>query len=242
MTTPKLALVTGANRGIGKEIARQLGQLDHTVLVAARDAGRVRAAARALVDQGLDARPLELDVGDDASVAAAAKQVERDFGRLDVLVNNAGVIVSGDGPAVETTAEVLLATYDVNVAGVLRVTNAFLPLLRSAPSARVVNLTSELGSLALVGDPDGPQSAFRSVAYTTSKSALNAATVAFANELRDDGILVNAADPGHCATDMGGVDAPRTPAQGAAVAVRLATLGPDGPTGQVHADGGRLPW
>jgi NAD(P)-dependent dehydrogenase (short-subunit alcohol dehydrogenase family) len=183
-----------------------------------------------------------LDVADDASVEAAAKQVERSFGRLDVLVNNAGVVLPGDGPAVATPADVPLRTYDVNVAGVLRVTNAFLPLLRSAPSATIVNLTSELGSLALVGDPESSQSTFRSVAYTSSKSALNAATVAFANELRDEGILVNAADPGHCVTGMDGVDAPRTPAQGARVAVRLATLGPDGPTGQVHAEDGRLPW
>jgi NAD(P)-dependent dehydrogenase (short-subunit alcohol dehydrogenase family) len=242
MTNNDIALVTGANKGIGKEIARQLGGLGHTVVIGSRDEERGRRAAAELTADGIDARSVPLDVADPESVAAAVKQVESDFGRLDVLVNNAGVLLNGDGPALETPIELVRATYEVNVLGVLRVTNAFLPLLRSAPRARIVNMSSELGSLERVGDPASPWSAIRFVGYNSSKSAVNALTVAFANELRDAGIVVNAADPGHCATDMGGPDAPRTATQGAAVAVRLATLGPGGPTGEFHNEDGRLPW
>jgi NAD(P)-dependent dehydrogenase (short-subunit alcohol dehydrogenase family) len=117
-----------------------------------------------------------------------------------------------------------------------------LPLLRRSPAGRIVNLSSELGSLARVGDPDSDVHTTRMVAYNSSKTAVNALTVAYANELRDAGILVNAADPGHCATDMGGAEAARTAAQGAAVVVRLATLPADGPTGELHGEAGRLPW
>jgi NAD(P)-dependent dehydrogenase (short-subunit alcohol dehydrogenase family) len=236
--TQRIALVTGANKGIGKEIARGLGRLGHTVLVGSRDTGRGRTAAAELTAEGLDARPVVLDVTDDESVRAAAKQVERDHGRVDVLVNNAAVLAAGDGPAAEVSLDVLERTYATNVLGLVRVIQAFLPLLRHSESGRIVNLSSELGSLALQSDP----AAVRFLGYNSSKTAVNAITVGYANELRSDRIWVNAADPGHCATELGGLDAPRTAAQGAAAAIRLATLGPDGPTGELHNEDGPLPW
>lgn len=240
--TQKIALVTGANKGIGKEIARGLGLLGHTVLVGSRDPDRGRQAAAELTAEGLAAHHVVLEVTDDESVAAAAKQVERDHGRVDVLVNNAAVLAAGDGPALEASLDVLEQTYATNVLGLVRVTQAVLPLLRRSRSGRIVNLSSELSSLALQSDPDGRIAAVRLVGYNSSKTAVNAITVAYANDLRPDGILVNAADPGHCATDLGGLDAPRTAAQGAVAAVRLATLGPDGPTGELHNEDGPLPW
>jgi NAD(P)-dependent dehydrogenase (short-subunit alcohol dehydrogenase family) len=238
MTTTRTALVTGANRGIGKEIARQLGALGYTVVLGARDEVRGREAADELVAEGIDARAVQLDVTDPDSVDKAVLALDR----LDVLVNNAAVIVDGDGEAVGATADVLTRTYATNVVGVANVTTAVLPLLRSSPAGRIVNLSSELGSLARIGDPQSRAHAIRMVAYNSSKTAVNALTVAFANELRGTGVLVNAADPGNCATQMGGADAPRTAQQGAAVAVRLATLPDDGPTGELHDEDGQLPW
>jgi NAD(P)-dependent dehydrogenase (short-subunit alcohol dehydrogenase family) len=240
--TSKIALVTGANKGIGKEIARSLGLLGHTVLVGSRDPGRGRKAGAELTAEGLDAHDVVLDVTDDESVAAAAKQVERDHGRLDVLVNNAAVLVEGDGPALAASVELLERTYATNVLGLVRVTQAFLPLLRRSDAGRIVNVSSELSSLALRSDPDGRIAAVRMLGYNSSKTAVNAITVAYANELRPERIWVNAADPGHCATELGGLDAPRTAAQGAVAAVRLATLGPDGPTGELQDEDGPLPW
>lgn len=195
-----------------------------------------------LAADGIDATPQVLDVADPRSIAAAATRVGRESGKLDVLVNNAGIIDSGDGLPTATATEVLRQTYQTNVLGVAAVTNAFLPLLRAAGSSRVVNMSSALASLTLIGDPTAPEFQLQMLAYNSSKTAVNALTVMFANELRADGILVNAADPGHCATDMGGPTAPRTAAQGAAVAVRLALLGADGPSGELHGEAGRLPW
>ncbi|HET9139208.1 SDR family oxidoreductase [Actinophytocola sp.] len=239
MTTTKIALITGANKGIGKEIARQLGQLGMTVLVAARDAERGRAASAELTGDGIDARPVLLDVTDPDSVATAAKQVEQEHGRLDVLVNNAGIIDAGDqdGRAVADTFE---RTYATNVIGVMTVTRAMLPLLRKGAQARVVNLSSELGSVSLQSDPDGEFSGIRLYAYNSSKAALNMLTVMLAKELQPDGIAVNAVSPGYCATDMNDHEGYRTPAQGAADAVRVATA--DGPTGGFYGESGTLPW
>jgi NAD(P)-dependent dehydrogenase (short-subunit alcohol dehydrogenase family) len=142
----------------------------------------------------------------------------------------------------EIAADALRSGFETNVIGLVDVTQALLPVLRNADAARIVNLSTSLASFTQVGDPESRMSTVRTLAYNSSKAAVNMVTVMLANELRGTGILVNAADPGNCATDMGGWDAPRTPAQGAAVAVRLATLGPDGPTGESHADTGRLPW
>ncbi|MGH3375335.1 MAG: SDR family oxidoreductase [Actinoallomurus sp.] len=243
----KVALVTGANKGIGLEIVAQLAGLGMTVLLGARDQERREKAVAELAERGLIAHPLALDVTDQASVAAAAAEVEERFGRLDVLVNNAGV--SGDSAGQRPGAADLAVTrqvFEVNVFGVIAVTEAMLPLLRRSPSGRVVNVTSSLGSIALMITPGTHQSKVPpSTAYRVSKTALNALTANYGKQLREEGVLVNAADPGLCATDLAkGIDRPvsRTAAQGAAVAVRLATLGDDGPTGGFFSDDGPLPW
>jgi len=248
--TTTIALVTGANRGIGLATARQFGARGWTVLVAARDAARGREAERALRAEGADARFVPLDVIDEASVAAAAELVEREYGQLDVLVNNAG-IVRADGSALpsETTLATLREVYETNVFGVVAVTNAFLPLLRKAPAARIVNVSSEVGSIAAMTDPQGALSELTSVPYPSSKAALNMVTAMYAKELRDTAIKVNAANPGYCATDFNHHSGFRTAEEGAEVSVHLATLPADGPSGllwgyQMDAGGGygTLPW
>lgn len=242
MDNNKIALVTGANKGIGREIARQFGGLGFTVLVGSRDLARGEAAVKELVAEGITAEAVQLEVTDENSVRTAASTVEQTYGRLDLLVNNAAIIPEGDTAVSQTDADVLRAAYDTNVVGLVLTTTAMLPLLKKAENARIVNMSSELASLTRVGDPESRMSTVLTLGYNSSKAAVNMVTVMLANELRGTGILVNAADPGNCATDMGGWDAARTPAQGAAVAVRLATLAADGPTGELHAESGRLPW
>jgi NAD(P)-dependent dehydrogenase (short-subunit alcohol dehydrogenase family) len=242
MSESKVALVTGANKGIGYEIARALGETGATVLVGARDEGRGATAAEKLVADGLAAVPLRLDVTDPLSIAAAAARVDREHGRLDILVNNAGVLLEAGQAPSRTPLELLERTYATNVYGVVAVTNAMLPLLRQAPAARIVNVSSGLASLALTSDPEGPYPDALMLAYNSSKSALNSITVTYANELRNTPMKVNAADPGYCATDMNGGSGPRTAAQGAIAAVRLATLPADGPTAGFFDDEGSVPW
>ncbi|MBQ0900435.1 SDR family oxidoreductase [Micromonospora sp. U21] len=249
--TNTIALITGANKGIGLATAEQLGARGMTVLVGARDAERGRAAQEKLRAGGADARFVPLDVTDAESVAAAAKLVEQEYGRLDVLVNNAGIAL-GDGllalPS-DTTTATLRQVYETNVFGPVAVTNALLPLLRRAPAARIVNVSSEVGSIAVMTDPASALFALTSVPYPSSKSALNMLTAMYAKELRDTPIKVNAANPGYCATDLNGNSGFRTPDQGAEVSVHLATLPADGPSGllwgfQMDAGGGYgvLPW
>ena len=238
--TIRTALVTGANKGIGYEIAAGLARLGYRVGVGARDAARRDAAVDTLRAEGLDAFGVPLDVTDDASVAAAAAQLE-EHGGLDVLVNNAAI--TGDAPQEPSTVrpDEVLRVVDTNVVGVIRVTNAMLPLLRRAPSPRIVNVSSTVGSLTLQtaqAEAVGPISA----AYSPSKSFLNAVTVQYAKELAGTGILVNAGCPGYVATDLNGHRGTRTPAQGAAVFVELATLPDDGPHGTFRDEAGTLPW
>ncbi|QIS08469.1 SDR family NAD(P)-dependent oxidoreductase [Nocardia arthritidis] len=250
----KTALITGANRSIGYETARLLGALDHTVLVAARDAERGTAAADKLRAEGADARFVRLDVTDADSIAEAATLVDNEFGQLDVLVNNAGIlgIVEGIDPRPSATEMATLReVFETNVFGVVAVTNAFLPLLRKAPAARIVNVSSEVGSLTSTMDQNGPLWPMAAVPYPASKAALNMVTTAYAKELWDTPIKVNAANPGYCATDFNGHSGFRTATQGAEVSVHLATLPADGPSGQLwgHLWGvgsgdecGVLPW
>ncbi|MET7965484.1 SDR family oxidoreductase [Micromonospora sp. NPDC005305] len=248
--TTTIALVTGANKGIGLATARQLGARGMTVLVGARDAARGREAADKLRAEGADARFVPLEVTDAASVAAAAELVEREYGHLDVLVNNAGIIrADGAGLPSETTLDTLREVYETNVFGVVAVTNALLPLLRRAPAARIVNVSSEVGSIAVMTDPEGALFALTSIPYPSSKTALNMVTAMYAKELRGTPIKVNAANPGHCATDLNHHSGFRTPEEGAEVSVHLATLPADGPSGllwgyQMDAGGGYgvLPW
>jgi len=238
----RVALVTGANKGIGLEIARGLGALGITVLVGARDGSRGRDAVAVLRQGGADAHHLALDVTDEVSVSGAARRVEADFGRLDILVNNAGVSIgSGRRPSEVAPADVR-RTYEVNVFGVVTVTNAFLPLLRRAPAARIVNMSSSLGSLARNADPGSGQGAVNLLAYNSSKAALNAVTLEYAKELRGTPIKINAACPGYCATDLNGRRGHRTATQGAVIAVRLATLPDDGPSGAYLDEDGTVPW
>jgi NAD(P)-dependent dehydrogenase (short-subunit alcohol dehydrogenase family) len=235
MTT--IALVTGANKGIGYRVVEQLAARGMTVLLGGRDQKRREAAAAQL-----GAEPIALDVTDPASVAAAAAHVHTAFGRLDVLVNNAGIAGTGAVPPSETTVEAVREVFDTNVYGVIRVTNAMLPLLLRSPAPRIVNVSSMVGSLAQQSDPAGRLSVIPpTVAYPMSKTALNAVTVQYARELAGR-VLVNAADPGYCATDLNDHQGWRSAAEGAAIAVRLATLEADGPTGGFFNDDGPLPW
>jgi NAD(P)-dependent dehydrogenase (short-subunit alcohol dehydrogenase family) len=241
MSEKTIVLVTGANKGIGYEIAAGLGALGWTVGVGARDEERREAAVEKLRAGGVDAFGVPLDVTDDASVTAAARLIEERSGRLDVLVNNAGV--TGGGPQEPTVVDpaAVRAAVETNVIGVLRVTNAMLPLLRRSASPRIVNMSSTVGSLTRQTDPDaetGPLSA----AYSPSKSMLNALTIQYAKELRDTNILINAGCPGYTATDLNGFRGVRTPEQGAAIAIQLATLPDDGPTGGFFEDAGVVPW
>ncbi|PWU59435.1 dehydrogenase, partial [Micromonospora globispora] len=205
---------------------------------------------RTLRDGGADARFVPLDVTDEASVAAAAKLVEHEYGHLDVLVNNAGIVrADGAGLPSATTLATLREVYETNVFGVVAVTNALLPLLRKAPAARIVNVSSEVGSIAVMTEPQGALFALTSVPYPSSKAALNMITAMYAKELRDTPIKVNAANPGYCATDLNHHSGFRTPEEGAEVSVHLATLPADGPSGllwgfQMDAGGGYgvLPW
>ena len=242
----RIALVTGANKGIGREIAAQLAALGTTVLLGARDAARRAEAVAALRAAGGDVHPLALDVTDPASVAAAAVEVERGFGRLDGLVNNAG-ISGGHAAQVPGAADLaaIRSVFATNVLGVIAVTEALLPLLRRSAAARIVNLSSSVGSLARMTDPGHYFARMpAALAYAPSKAALNQVTVQYAKALRPEGLLVNAADPGPCATDFtaGLPGITRTAADGAAVAVRLATLPADGPTGAYLAEAGPVPW
>ncbi|MET7393918.1 SDR family oxidoreductase [Dactylosporangium sp. NPDC005572] len=232
--TNRIALVTGANKGIGFEIARSL-VTDHgmTVLIAARDPQRGKEAAEAV-----GGTAVQLDVTDPASVAALAAEIDE----LDVLVNNAGILLERGAPPSGTPVEMLRETFETNVLGVVAVTNAFLPALRRSPAGRIVNLGSGLGSLTFTTDPAHVFAQNPLLAYNASKSALSAVTVSYANELRGTPIKVNAADPGYCATDMNHHSGYRTPVQGAIAAVRLATLPADGPTGGFFDEDGPVPW
>ncbi|WP_328471869.1 SDR family oxidoreductase [Actinoplanes sp. NBC_00393] len=242
MSEPKVALVTGANKGIGYEIARALGTTGITVLIGARNAERGTAAAAKLAAEGITAVPVGLDVTDPVSVSAAAARIEREHGRLDILVNNAGILLDRGQYPSGTPVQLLERTYATNVFAVVTVTNALLPLIRRAPAGRIVNLSSGLASFTLTSDPEHPFAQYPMMAYNSSKSALNAVTVSYANELRDTPIKVNAADPGYCATDMNQGAGPRTAEQGAIAAVRLATLPADGPTAGFFSEDGPEPW
>jgi NAD(P)-dependent dehydrogenase (short-subunit alcohol dehydrogenase family) len=246
------ALITGANKGIGFETARLLAARDMTVLVGSRDNLRGQQAEQALRDAGADAHHVALDVTDESTIEKAAAWIQSEFGKLDILINNAG-IARGDGTGrpTETLLTTLRTVFETNVFGVIAVTNAMLPLLRQAPAARIVNVSSEVGSIASMTDPDSPLWPMTSVPYPASKTALNMITAMYAKELRDTPIKVNAANPGYCATDLNANSGFRTAEQGAQVSVHLATLDADGPTGMLwgyiwRTDGtesfGVLPW
>ncbi|MWA02828.1 SDR family NAD(P)-dependent oxidoreductase [Actinomadura sp. LD22] len=235
MTT---TLITGANKGLGYETARRLIAAGHTVYIGSRDAERGRRAAAEL-----GARLVVLDVTDDASVEAAAKTIEADGG-LDVLVNNAGIEARLPDNAVpgaaEVTADMMREAFETNVFGVVRVTHAFLPLLRGSRAPVIVNVSSGLASLAKITDPATPAYAYPGVAYPASKAAVNMVTVQFAKAFPQ--MRINAVEPGFTATDLNGRTGTQTVEEGAEIIVRMARVAPDGPTGGYFDAEGRLPW
>jgi NAD(P)-dependent dehydrogenase (short-subunit alcohol dehydrogenase family) len=232
------ALITGGNKGLGRETARQLGHLGWTVWLGARDPENGMAAAAELCASGIDARFVALDVTSDESVAAAVASLS-DVTHLDVLINNAGV--GGSRTSVlETGPADFLACFGVNLLGPVRVTRAFLPLLRRAALPRVVMVSSGLGSLAVTADPERLEWTINSLVYPSSKAALNMVTTQYAKAL--PGWKVNAVDPGFTATDLNGHRGYKTVEQGAKAIVAMATLGADGPTGGFFDENGPVPW
>jgi NAD(P)-dependent dehydrogenase (short-subunit alcohol dehydrogenase family) len=228
-----LALVTGANRGIGLEVSRQLAQQGYTVLLGARDHIKGAQAAQLLLGEGLDVRFVHLDVADQVSLDRAQAEIEREFGQLDVLVNNAAILYDTWQHAATADLDVVREALETNTLGAWRMCQAFLPLLRRSRQGRIVNVSSEAGSLASMGGG--------TPAYNMSKVALNALTRMLAADLRRTGILVNSVCPGWVATDMGGHGG-RPVKEGAASVVWAATLPDDGPTGGFFRDGRALPW
>jgi NAD(P)-dependent dehydrogenase (short-subunit alcohol dehydrogenase family) len=240
----KVALVTGANRGIGFETARQLGEKGITVVAGARKLSDARQTAEKLKAEGIDAYGVQLDVTNAKDRAAAAKFVADTFGKLDILVNNAG-IASSDGLASRTSDtpdDELHRVYETNLFAVVAITHEFLPLLKKSAAGRIVNLSSILGSLTLHADPKSPIAAFKNFAYNSSKSALNAYTIHLAAELKGTAIKVNSAHPGWVKTELGTDAAPLEVPDGAKTGVDLALIGPDGPSGRFIHAGKELPW
>ncbi len=241
--TSRVALVTGATRGIGLETVRQLAEAGVHTLLAGRDRQKAVAAALTLQTQGLPVEAIALDVTDADSIAAAVREVEQRHGRLDILVNNAGILVDEFGRKVsEQGIDVWRKTFDTNVFGLIATTQAFLPLLHKSDAGRIVNVSSLLGSMALHSDPASPIYDFKVPAYNVSKSAVNAWTVQLAYELRDSRIKINTIHPGYVKTDMNGgegeIDAPA----GARTSVRLALIDDAGPNGGYFHQDQSLPW
>jgi NAD(P)-dependent dehydrogenase (short-subunit alcohol dehydrogenase family) len=252
MTDRPVALVTGANQGIGLQIAKDLVAHGFTVLVGSRDFRRGEAAA---AEVGPGAHALQLDVTDQASITAAAERVRREFGRLDVLIQNAAISNKSSRPrqSVEDYAKTtrpsnvsldeMRAVWDTNVFGVLAVYQAMLPILRETPGARIVNVSSGVGSLTTNSDPAFPYRAIFGPVYPASKTALNALTLAMALELEPEGIKVNAVSPGYTRTNLNGYQGTETLEEGSREAVRVALLGADGPTGGfTRWEGATIPW
>ncbi|HEU0175216.1 MAG TPA: SDR family oxidoreductase [Blastocatellia bacterium] len=238
----RIALVTGANKGIGYETARRLASQGMTVLLGARDEPRGKEAAAKLQAEGLDVQFLRLDVTDQTTHKAAHGFIEDKFGKLDVLVNNAGIALDiGQKPS-EVDMQTLRKTFDTNFFGAVAVTQAFLPLIRKSDAGRIVNVSSGLASLTLHNDPTWAGYPLKLLAYNTSKTALNAFTVTLAYELKDTTIKVNSAEPGYTATDLNGHSGHKTVEQAADVIIQLATLPADGATGGYFDDQGVLPW
>ena len=241
----KVALITGANKGLGLEMAKQLGEQGMTVVLAGRSIDAVNAAAKGLREKGIDAHALELDVTRDDHVARVADEIASRFARLDVLVNNAGAMLDGiwmGNSATSGSKKVLIDTFDINFFAVVSVTRALVPLLKKSPAGRIVNMSSIMGSLTIHSDPTSPLAGTKPFAYDASKAALNAFTVHLAADLAGTPIKVNSAHPGWVKTDLGTEAAPMNVDEGAKTGVFLATLPDDGPTGGFYHAGERLPW
>jgi NAD(P)-dependent dehydrogenase (short-subunit alcohol dehydrogenase family) len=245
MSDQKVALISGANKGLGLETARQLGKLGYVVLLGSRDALRGEVAARLLREEGIDAKVVKLDVNKQTDIDAAAAMVESEFGKLDVLVNNAGVMIEKGwtkNTTSETTLENLRATFEANLFAVFALTKAMLPMLKRSEAGRIVNVSSILGSVSLQATKGSPTYSTKLFAYNASKAALNVLTISLAHELRGTKIKVNSAHPGWVKTDLGGDAAPMSVVDGAKTEVELATLGEDGPTGGFFHNGKEIAW
>lgn len=240
-TDRRIALVTGANKGIGLEVARQLGKAGYRVLLGARDKARGLDAANTLQGEGIDVRFVTVDLSDAASLRATAADIETNEGHIDVLVNNAGIAVPGDGLPGDVDVDVVRRVFETNYFGTIAVTQALLPLVKKSSAGRIVNVSSGLGSISHNADPNWPYAAVKLTGYNASKAALNMFTVLLAAELRDAGIKVNAVDPGYTATDLNGNSGHQTIEEGAAETVRVALL-VDGPTGGFSNTEGVEPW
>jgi NAD(P)-dependent dehydrogenase (short-subunit alcohol dehydrogenase family) len=241
-TDKKIALITGGNKGIGLETARQLGKLGIMVLIGVRDEAKGEAAVTELKKDGVEARAVKLDVDNPADYEAVAKLIEKDYGVLDILVNNAGIMLDGRNETTKTSKDVLQKTFNTNFFAVVGLTQALLPLLKKSLGGRIVNLSSILGSNTLHATPGSFIYDAKTFAYDASKSALNSFTIHLAHELKDTKIKVNSAHPGWVKTDMGGEGAQLDIVTGAKTSVELATLQDSGPNGEFLHLGKQLPW
>jgi NAD(P)-dependent dehydrogenase (short-subunit alcohol dehydrogenase family) len=242
MSQTRIVLVTGANKGIGLEIARQLAEAGVTVIIGARDPERGRTAAETLAARGLTVEAIRIDLNDGNSITAAAETIRERYGRLDILVNNAGIVDAEDGPPTSASPEAARRIMETNFIGTLAVTQAMLPLLRLSAAGRIVNLSSSLGSLAVNGDPTSPYYSARLIGYNASKAALNMLTVQLAAELRGTPIVVNSVSPGYVKTDLTGHTGFMTPEEGARLPVEYALLGEDAVSGRFVEPAGETPW
>jgi NAD(P)-dependent dehydrogenase (short-subunit alcohol dehydrogenase family) len=238
----RVALVTGANRGIGYAISRRLGEQNITVVLGARDPNKGTEACSRLQGEGLDVHFELLDVTDEKSIKTAIESIRTHFGRLDILVNNAGIMIDGEEDARNVNQETIQKTMQTNVMGPLMLCQCCIPLMQAGGYGRIVNMASRLGSLTDMADPGSADTGVSSPAYRLSKAGLNCITTLLAKEVRDDNILVNSACPGWVRTGMGGDQAPLTPEQGADTPVWLATLPDGGPTGGFYRERTLIPW
>jgi NAD(P)-dependent dehydrogenase (short-subunit alcohol dehydrogenase family) len=243
-TQKKVALVTGGNKGIGLETARQLGKLGILVLIGSRDQAKGEAAAEELKKDGIDARAVKLDVDNSADYEAVKKLIEKDYGVLDILINNAGIMIDSrkGNETSKTSQDILRKTFNTNFFAVVGVTQTLLPLLKKSLGGRIVNLSSILGSQTLHATPGSPIYEAKTFAYDASKAALNSFTIHLAHELKDTKVKVNSAHPGWVKTEMGGEGAQLDVETGAKTSVELATLQDNGPNGGYFHLGKPLPW
>ncbi|KIZ45360.1 MULTISPECIES: SDR family oxidoreductase [Rhodopseudomonas] len=241
-TTNRIALVTGANKGIGLEIARQLAQAGVSVIIGARDAERGEAAVKDLASQGLNATFVRIDLLDEASIVAAATAISDQFGHLDILVNNAGIVDWTDSVPSRAKLQAVRRVFETNFFGTLAVTQSMLPLLRKSTAARIVNLSSTLGSLAGNGDPSSPFYSAQLIGYNASKAALNMLTVQLSEEFRNTSHVVNSVSPGYVKTDLTGGNGLLTPDQAAKTPVQFALLGDDALSGRFVTSDGEIAW
>ncbi len=238
----RTVLITGANRGLGLETARQMGKLGYHVYLGVRDLAKGESVAADLAKEGIESEAVLLDMANPATIAPAIERIAAKSGSLDALVNNAGVNLDEGRKASEIPVDAIRETYEINVFNVIALIQAALPLLEKSPAGRIVNLSSILGSLTYNSDPKAPLGDWRLLGYNSSKTALNAVTAIFSYELRNSKIKINSAHPGWVKTDLGGPNAPMELEDGAKTTVWLATLPDDGPTGGYFHMQDRLPW